>query len=196
MPIKCHPGIKTGRAPRGAALEALHFQRVIATELTGRSLARTGSALNQRLPCVAGETIGWPGASALVQCAHSDGPTGSRAPDSPKVRALFETGSATLLAARSCGALAQELGGSGFTPAVRCGLLIGTWEKRGDRGRLPAAEGTRDTGAVVPRALSGIGALGQAGRYFHADRRFRIGVTGKAAVEYGSERTNILQLGY
>jgi hypothetical protein len=50
MLIKCHPGIRSARAWRGATLEALHFQWLIATENAGRSLARTGSAINQRFP--------------------------------------------------------------------------------------------------------------------------------------------------
>jgi hypothetical protein len=50
MLIKCHPGIRAARAPRGAPLDALHLQWLIATETAGRSLARTGNAMNQRFP--------------------------------------------------------------------------------------------------------------------------------------------------
>jgi hypothetical protein len=50
MLIKCHPGIRGARAPRGATLDALHLQWLMATETARRSLARKGNAMNQRFP--------------------------------------------------------------------------------------------------------------------------------------------------
>jgi hypothetical protein len=45
--IKRHPGVRSARAWIGATLEALHFQRLIATENAGPSLALTENAINQ-----------------------------------------------------------------------------------------------------------------------------------------------------
>ena len=59
MPVKCHPGIRSARVSRGAALEALHFQWLIATENAGRSLARTGKAINQRFLGLAIAVLLW-----------------------------------------------------------------------------------------------------------------------------------------
>ena len=56
MLIKCHPGIRSARTSRGATLEAVHFQRLVATENGGRSLARTGIAIKQRFPT---RPVGW-----------------------------------------------------------------------------------------------------------------------------------------
>jgi hypothetical protein len=50
MLIKCHPGIRAARAPRGATLDVLHLQWLITTETAGRSLARMGNAMSQRFP--------------------------------------------------------------------------------------------------------------------------------------------------
>jgi hypothetical protein len=54
MLIKCHPGIRSARAWRVVTLEARHFQWLIAAETAGRSLVRTGSAINRRFHRVPG----------------------------------------------------------------------------------------------------------------------------------------------